>query len=289
LGWSARSLDAPEFEITANIAMQDLNSQDLQSLRKDIDSVTGRFSHLLSITILVMLALAGGIVLRVLPKLRNLESTEFEHHNIPQLLGGLLLLIGLLSLYVLDQRRRLKRTQKQLIEALIRRETAERLAVIDPLTELYNRRYMAQAIAREAARADRQDSRLAFLMIDVNGFKQVNDSFGHMMGDRILQEVAALLQKTFRSSDVISRYGGDEFLVLLVDVDHEKAVYAVKRLQHEVERWNCGSPIEGYKMALSCGTALCECGVDPNGALVAADQAMYQAKHGAFLTASQAN
>jgi|HubBroStandDraft_6_1064221.scaffolds.fasta_scaffold432035_2 diguanylate cyclase (GGDEF)-like protein len=269
--------------------MQEINNQELQSLRKDIDSVTGRFSHLLSITILVMLALAAGIVVRVLPKLRNFESTEFEYHNVPQLLGGLSLLIVLLSFYVLDQRRCLKRTQKQLIHELVRRETAERLAVIDPLTELYNRRYMAQAIAREAARADRQDSRLAFLMIDVNGFKQVNDSLGHMMGDRILQEVAALLQKTFRTSDVISRYGGDEFLVLLIDVDREKAAYAAKRLQQEVERWNRGNRIEGYTLALSCGTALCECGVDPNGALVAADQAMYRAKHGAFLTASQAN
>jgi diguanylate cyclase (GGDEF)-like protein len=269
--------------------MQELKNEELQSLRQDIDSVTGRFSHLLTITILVMLALAGGIVLRVLPRLRALENSDFEHHNIPQLLAGLTLLIVLLSLYVLDQRRRLRRTQRQLIQELIRRETAERLAVIDPLTELYNRRYMAQAIAREAARADRQDSRLAFLMIDVNDFKQANDSLGHMVGDRILQEVAALLQKTFRTSDIISRYGGDEFLVLLVDVDQEKAVHAVKRLQHEVEVWNRENAITGYAMALSCGTALCECGVDPNGALVAADRAMYQAKHGAALAASQAN
>jgi diguanylate cyclase (GGDEF)-like protein len=126
-------------------------------------------------------------------------------------------------------------------------------------------------------------------MIDVNEFKQINDSLGHMVGDRILQEVAALLQKTFRTSDIISRYGGDEFLVLLVDVDQEKAVHAVKRLQHEVEVWNRENAIQGYTMALSCGTALCECGVDPNGALVAADRAMYQAKHGASLAASQSN
>jgi diguanylate cyclase (GGDEF)-like protein len=280
---------APKVNALRLPTMQEINNQELQALRKGIDSVTGRFSHLLSITILVMLALAGGIVLRVLPKLRALETTEFEHHNTPQLLGGLTLLIVLLSLYVLDQRRRLKRTQRQLIQELIRRETAERLAVIDPLTELHNRRYMAQAITREAARAGRQDSRLAFLMIDVNGFKQANDSLGHMVGDRILQEVAALLQKTFRTSDIISRYGGDEFLVLLVDVDQEKAVFAARRLQNEVEAWNRRNPIKGYNMALSCGTALCECGVDPNGALVAADRAMYRAKHGSFLAASHAN
>src|SRR5262249_48344799 len=155
--------------------MANADTQELETLRHDIDSVSGRFSHLLSITIMVMLALAGGIVVKALPGLRTLESSEFEHHNIAQLLGGLSLLTVLLTAYVLDQRRRLRATQRQLIQELLRRESAERLAVIDPLTELHNRRYMDQAIAREAARAGRQASHLAFLMIDINGFKQAND------------------------------------------------------------------------------------------------------------------
>jgi len=259
--------------------MQELQSQELQQLRQDIDSVQGRFSHLLSVTIIVMLALAAGIVLRIFPRLLwNLQNAESERYYIPQLLCGLVFLVALLSFYVLDQRRHLKRTQAQLIQELVRRETAERLAVIDPLTELYNRRYMEQAVPREVARADRQGSSLAFVIIDVDGFKPANDSFGHMVGDRILREVALLLQNTFRTSDVISRYGGDEFLVLMVDVDEQKTASGVARLQREVESWNQRGSIPGYRMALSCGTAIYQHGADPKAVLAAADQAMYEHK-----------
>jgi diguanylate cyclase (GGDEF)-like protein len=259
--------------------MQELHSQELEQLRQDIDSVQGRFSHLLSVTIIVMLALAAGIVLRVFPRmLWNLQSVESERYYIPQLLCGLLFLVALLSCYVLDQRRHLKRTQQQLIQELVRRETAERLAVIDPLTELYNRRYIKHAIPREVARADRQNSNLAFLMIDVDSFKPANDSFGHLVGDRILREVALLLQRTFRTSDIISRYGGDEFLVLMVDVDDQKTTSAVERLRREVEHWNQKGTIQGYRMALSCGSAVYRHGADPKAVLAAADQAMYEDK-----------
>jgi diguanylate cyclase (GGDEF)-like protein len=270
--------------------MQELNSRELQRLRKDIDSVQGRFSHLLSITIFMMLLLAAGMALRVIPRLLwSLQKSEFEQHYIPQLLTGLLFLVVLLSCYVWEQRRYLKRTESQLIRELIRSETAERLAVIDPLTELYNRRFMTQAIPKEATRASRQNYRLAFLMIDVDGFKQANDSFGHMAGDRILREVALLLQKTFRTSDVISRYGGDEFLAILVNVDSERTARVVERLQCEVDQWNQTELIPGYKMALSCGAATYERGMDFQEVIAAADQAMYEHKRKPLLLASQLN
>jgi diguanylate cyclase (GGDEF)-like protein len=268
--------------------MQELNTAELDKLREDIDSVQGRSSHLLSVTIFVMLVLAAGIVLRAFPRLFwNLQNSEGERNYVPQLLCGLFFLVVLLSGYVVEQRRNLKRTEKQLIRELVLRETAERLAVIDPLTELYNRRYITQAITREITRADRQDYGLAFLMIDVNGFKQINDSFGHMVGDHILREVARLLQKTLRTSDIISRYGGDEFLVLLVDVDDQKSARAVERLQHEVEQWNQAEPIKGYKMSLSCGTATYQRGADPQTVLDAADQAMYEEKRRTLVSAAQ--
>lgn len=269
--------------------MQEPDNQQLSEIRRDIDAVQGRSSHLLSITIVVMLVLAIGMVLRVFPRLLwNLQNTGSERNYVPQLLCGLFLLVVLLSWYVLEQRKNLKRTEAQLIQELIRRETAEHLAVIDPLTELYNRRYMTQAINKEVARANRQDSKLAFALIDVDGFKQANDTLGHLVGDRILREVGLLLQRTFRTSDVISRYGGDEFLVLMVDVDEQKAGHAVDRLQREVESWNEAGSIQGYKMEISCGCAIYKRGADPKEVLAAADQAMYEDKQrpGAAHTAS---
>ena len=248
-------------------------------IRSEIDSIQSRFFHLLSITTLVMLALATGMAIRVLPRvIWNLRASQNEWLYLPQLVCGLLALVGLLSWYVLQQRMHLRNTQQQLIRELVRRETAERLAVIDPLTEIYNRRYIMRAIASEVARADRQNSKFSFLMIDVNGFKAANDSLGHPTGDRILRELVQLLQKTLRTSDVISRYGGDEFLVLLIDADEAMAARAVERLQEAVIKWNAAAPIERYSLSISCGFATYRRGADPAATLATADQAMYQAK-----------
>lgn len=250
-----------------------------RKIRKEIDSIESRLFQLLLITILVMLALAIGMALRVLPRvLWSLQASQHEWLYFPQLVCGLLALVGLLSWYVLQQRIHLRKTQQQLIRELVRRETAERLAVIDPLTEIYNRRYIMRAIASEIARADRHDSKFSFLMIDINGFKEANDSLGHPTGDRILRELVQLLQKTLRTSDVISRYGGDEFLVLLIDADESMAARAVERLQEAVAHWNAATPVEGYSMSISCGFATYRRGADPTATLATADQAMYQAK-----------
>ena len=259
--------------------MEELNQEEVSRLRSEIESVQSRFFHLLSITSIVMMVLAAGFILRLFPKLVwNLETLEGEKYYIPQLLFGLFGLVGLLCWYVLQQRRFLKNTQRKLISELIRRETAERLAVVDPLTEMYNRRYMMRAIANETSRADRQNSQFSFLMIDVNGFKQANDAMGHLAGDRILRELSLLLRKTFRTSDIISRFGGDEFLVLLTEADEELAARAVERLQQAVGEWNMSEPIKGYTMAVSCGSAMYHKGDDALAVLAAADQAMYRNK-----------
>lgn len=253
--------------------------RETQKIRKEIDSIQGRFFQLLLITIFVMLALATGMALRILPRIIwNIQRFEGEKFYLPQLVCGLVALVGLLSWYVLQQRIHLRKTEQQLIRELVRRETAERLAVIDPLTEIYNRRYIMRAIASEVARADRHDSKFSFLMIDINGFKAANDSLGHPVGDRILRELVQLLQKTLRTSDVISRYGGDEFLVLLIDADETMAERAVERLQEAVAKWNASTPIEGYSLSISCGCATYRRGADPATTLATADQAMYQAK-----------
>ncbi len=258
--------------------MQELNSEELQRLRKSIDWVDGRFSGLLTYTITVMLLLAAGIVLRAAPRVLWMQNSDTERNYVPQLLAGLLLLVVLLSWYVLDQRNRLKKVQNRLITELVRCETAERLAIIDPLTELYNRRYITEAISKEIARASRQNSSLSFLMIDVDNFKRANDMLGHLVGDQILREVGLLLRRTFRTSDIISRYGGDEFLVLLVDSNEENASYVRRRLQNAVDIWNEAELIRGYRMCLSCGTATYKEGEDPNQIVAAADKAMYEDK-----------
>jgi diguanylate cyclase (GGDEF)-like protein len=105
-----------------------------------------------------------------------------------------------------------------LAEALKRIRLQDELkeqAIRDPLTRVYNRRYLEHVLRQEMKRSERYDRSIGFLMIDVNDFKDINDRFGHQTGDRVLEEVAELLLNELRETDVVVRYGGDEFLVIL--------------------------------------------------------------------------
>src|SRR5437879_4572017 len=114
----------------------------------------------------------------------------------------------------------------------------ERLAVIDALTDLYNRRYLADAVRRECGRVGRYGGTLSCLMIDIDGFKQYNDVHGHLRGDAILRQVATLIASSVRDCDIAARYGGDEFCVALTETDHQGASNLAKRLRLSIVE-NC--------------------------------------------------
>jgi len=110
----------------------------------------------------------------------------------------------------------------------------ERLAVIDALTDLYNRRYLADALRRECSRVGRYGNTLSCLMIDLDGFKAYNDVYGHLHGDAILRQVAALIAGSLRDCDIAARYGGDEFCVLVTETDAEGAELLAERLRASI-------------------------------------------------------
>ena len=104
----------------------------------------------------------------------------------------------------------------------LRRELREQ-AIRDPLTGLFNRRYLEETLDREVARATRAQSTLGVVMLDLDKFKLLNDTFGHTAGDAALREVGHLLRENVRASDVACRYGGDEFVVVMPDTNLENA------------------------------------------------------------------
>jgi diguanylate cyclase (GGDEF)-like protein len=126
--------------------------------------------------------------------------------------------------------------EKAALEKQARRQKLEneRLAVIDALTDLYNRRYLADAVRREWGRIGRYGGTLSCLMIDIDGFKQYNDLYGHLQGDTILRQVASLIAASIRDCDIAARFGGDEFCIVLTETNHEGALHLAERLRTSI-------------------------------------------------------
>ncbi len=158
-------------------------------------------------------------------------------------------------------------------------ERLQHLSRHDPLTGVLNRFSLEEILTREAARAARHDHPLAFVMVDVNRFKEINDRFGHRVGDRVLQEVARILESATRASDYVFRYGGDEFLVVLPQEDGTSPLI-VDRIRHAVAQRNTTVPPPDFSLSLAIGIEHFLPGGDGNieSALERADERMYEDK-----------
>jgi diguanylate cyclase (GGDEF)-like protein len=161
-------------------------------------------------------------------------------------------------------------------------ETLQRLAVTDPLTKLFRRNYFEEAMAAELGRCARYHRPLSVMMLDIDHFKRVNDSFGHQAGDQVLQALAGLLRRYGRKDDVIARYGGEEFCAMLVETDADGARLAAERVREAAEgfAFEVGRP-EPLKITVSVGFASYPVHAETEPELVRrADLALYAAKHG---------
>lgn len=169
---------------------------------------------------------------------------------------------------------------KFLLSALFERISAVD-AGRDPLTQLLNRRFLPSVLAREVALATRSQCGFGVLLIDIDHFKQVNDTYGHDGGDVILRQAAELLQHVTRTSDYLFRYGGEEFLVLAVDTDFDALTVAASRVRaafadHEF-RLADGTSLP---ITASVGAAVFDGHPDPERIVTRADRALYAAKTG---------
>ena len=158
-------------------------------------------------------------------------------------------------------------------------EKLMRLATRDPLTGLFNRRYMVETLHRELARARRAEEALAVIMADVDHFKRLNDSFGHDTGDEALRVVAAALQAGVRSEDVVCRYGGEEFVIILPGATLPMAAQRARELCARLRT----TPVPARdgqvpKVTMSAGVAATQGEVGPEALLRAADRALLHAK-----------
>ena len=174
-----------------------------------------------------------------------------------------------------------RKTEKGRIQLLLRDITEEvTLATTDPLTSIYNRRYMNEFLAKEAERSRRTDRGFAVSITDVDDFKKINDTYGHLSGDIVLKKIVRAMISCTREYDTVGRYGGEEFLIILPEIDKRTATLVCNRLRRNIEELEI-EVMEGEKITVTVSFGIAsfqEDGVLPEDLLVKADERLYKAK-----------
>jgi diguanylate cyclase (GGDEF)-like protein len=230
--------------------------------------------------VLVITLLMGAIVVLSLPKVLRSDDPSFEFQLSLAVRGvlGLVLIFNVYTLYqhhVLRQLRGgLARQMEEASEQKARAEALYELAILDPLTGLFNRRFSQERLEAEISRANRHDTPLAVVLLDLDKFKQINDRFGHAAGDLALKEFARLLNKGIRGADFAVRTGGDEFMVVLPECPQENVQVVLSRLApFEIDFGGNRIPISA-----SLGWAQYRSPETAEEVIRRADEALYQQK-----------
>jgi diguanylate cyclase (GGDEF)-like protein len=156
-------------------------------------------------------------------------------------------------------------------------ERVKQLAYLDGLTGIFNRRFFELRIVEEIERAERFDTGMAVVMVDIDQFKRLNDEFGHLLGDEVLRQVSSIFHQQLRKIDVLCRYGGEEFAILLCQTNAVHALGVAEKLRKSVEGWQF--PGVPRRVTISAGTAnYSEHGTTRDDLVKAADAGLYAAK-----------
>lgn len=202
------------------------------NLQREFDRLQRRDWELWSIALLLLTAFAGGIVAYFYWQSTGSGDTG----TIPlgvlwQVLFALVALIVLLNAYLIDRKRSLAQLWRRYLlqsqELVLAREEAS----LDPLTEVFSRRHFDYTVRKEVQRCERTERPLSFLLVGLVDFEQVNKQHGHLVGDQVLKIVAVTLLSTLRATDMVFRYDGDHFMVLLPDTSRHGANQAEERLR----------------------------------------------------------
>jgi diguanylate cyclase (GGDEF)-like protein len=251
----------------------------LASLSRELSLLEKRDWELWVIVSLTGILVAAGLLAILLPAaFLKSDSIHLEVTVSRPLAIGLLVLLVLVNTYLVTKRLEVRRLRESLISATLQKEMIEQQSFTDPLTEIYNRRSFEEIAGRFMSHARRRKKPLTVMMIDINKFKQINTRFGHLTGDLVLGEVASLLKISIRGSDVVVRYGGDEFVILLADAEATGASAVIERIDANLADWNRAGKLQNCKLTLSLGIAEWQDGKTLNEVLDSADRKMYEQK-----------
>ena len=168
---------------------------------------------------------------------------------------------------------------KQLTDAL---SCLKEQSCRDPLTNVLHRGAIMEFLIQSLSIAERKGQHLSVIMADLDHFKNVNDTYGHLTGDTVLREVCSIITSQLRAYDSVGRYGGEEFLIILTDIDKMDAFLVTERIRKSISKHQFEHPMGNFSITMSFGIASTETGIlsgDTETLLLSADAALYQAKH----------
>ncbi|MBI3894772.1 MAG: GGDEF domain-containing protein [Acidobacteria bacterium] len=250
-----------------------------QQLRQRMAVVEKRDWELWVLALTMVAVLAIGLFIVLAPSVfMGQDIIRVQARLSPQLLLGMLVLIMLLLAYLVHKQLQLRALRFQSIQEAWNFQMTHVQLLIDPLTQALNRSALEEILSKEIKRAQRKQTTLVFLYLDINNFKSVNTRYGHLSGDLVLTEVGGILKQCVRGSDYVIRMGGDEFLVALVDTDEPGAEIVKRRIHQMAEKWSLTSPLPGFTLNMSVGVQVFDGSRPFDQVLAEADARMYAEK-----------
>jgi len=250
-----------------------------QEIQEHMGALSGRDLQLFSISLLLMLVLGAGILTLIYPNLKAAPATlQVNTRLLPQLFFGLITLIILFNVYIVVQKRELGATRRRLVEELIFNERMEAVSMIDPITQLFNRRAMEQMVAHEVSRTNRLGSALSLAVLEISDFESISNRLGTAASEQFLYEAAQLVKNIFRGSDMVFRHKETQFLVVMPGTAEQQVDFAIDRLKGEIDRYNLEVRPQ-TKLAFSYGVAEYAQGSRITDTVVTAERKAFLHKH----------
>jgi diguanylate cyclase (GGDEF)-like protein len=263
--------------------LAEINSKDAYAQTTRIRNLT----LLITVTLLILIGLGayvlGVTIVRPVHRLTR-GASEVANGNlgveVPVVGGGEVGYLTEIFNYMVGKLREDQEELAAVNEALTRtNKELQEISITDSLTGLYNRRYMMETLSNEVSRAERMAQEFSVLMIDIDHFKQYNDTYGHLAGDDLLIEIAELFKESIRDMDLAARYGGEEFLIILPEHGLDAARAVAERIRNRVETKALVQDNETEAVTVSIGVAAFpDNGVTPTALIENADVALYRGK-----------
>lgn len=196
----------------------------------------------------------------------------------PQVLFVVMIITVVMALIYVRQDLEVRGLRLANLQQILSSQEKQAASMIDALTNVFTRRLLPDLLQGEIARAERTNRSLGLLMCDVNNFKHVNDRHGHLMGDYVLTQVAAILKSCVRGSDYVIRYGGDEFLILLPETNEKGSEIVRQRIHEKVSDWDRNNRVGDLPISVSVGLYLHVTGQTAEKDVAEANVRMYAEK-----------